>query len=124
MMFAPTSAAPADRGRSAATPALPAVLGVAIWVVLVAVGTLGRLWQPGWNITPMAGIALAAGAVFPHPLVAASVPLVARRLADSVSAAEPEPPSRRSCDSLQAALAGWGTVGDKPTPDWAGYVAG
>jgi len=34
-------------------------------------------------------------------------------------------PSRRECDSLQAALAGWGTAaGEGPAPDWAGYVAG
>jgi hypothetical protein len=46
-----------------------------IWFVLVAIATLGRLWQPGWNITPLAGAALAAGALFPNPLVAASVPL-------------------------------------------------
>jgi len=52
-----------------------------------------------------------------------SVPLVARRPA-VVSAAEPEPSSRRECDSLQAALAGWGTASQGPAPDWAGYVAG
>jgi hypothetical protein len=47
-----------------------------MWGVLVALGVCGRLWQPGWNVTPMAGVAIAAGAVFPNPLVAASVPLV------------------------------------------------
>ena len=47
-----------------------------LWGVLVALGVCGRLWQPGWNVTPMAGVAIAAGAVFPNPLVAASVPLV------------------------------------------------
>jgi len=53
-----------------------------------------------------------------------SVPLVARRPA-AVSAAEPEPSSRRECDALQATLAGWGTAaGEGPAPDWAGYVAG
>jgi len=32
-------------------------------------------------------------------------------------------PSRRPCDSLQAALAAWGTAGGAaPAPDWAGYV--
>lgn len=54
----------------------PLVLA-AVWIALVAVGVAGRLWQPGWNVTPMAGVALAAGAVFPHPIVAASVPLAA-----------------------------------------------
>jgi len=51
------------------------------------------------------------------------VPLVARR-ADEASAAEPSPPSRRECDSLQAALARWGTAAGGPALDWAGYVAG
>ncbi|NBW95357.1 MAG: hypothetical protein EBR28_01165 [Planctomycetia bacterium] len=51
-----------------------------VWIALVAIGVCGRLWQPGWNVTPMAGIALAAGAVFPNPLVAASVPLVSLAL--------------------------------------------
>lgn len=57
----------------------PSSLGPAfgMWFALVAVATLGRLWQPGWNVTPMAGAALAAGAVFPNLLVAASVPLAA-----------------------------------------------
>ena len=48
-----------------------------LWAVLVAIGVCGRLWQPTWNLTPMAGVAIAAGAVFPHPAVAASVPLAA-----------------------------------------------
>ncbi|MEO1990346.1 MAG: DUF6580 family putative transport protein [Pirellulales bacterium] len=54
-----------------------------VWFVLVAVAVIGRLWQPTWqgqplwNVTPMAGVALAAGAVFPNAVVAASVPLVA-----------------------------------------------
>ena len=33
-------------------------------------------------------------------------------------------PSRRPCDAIQAALAGWGTAADEPAPSWAGYVAG
>ena len=41
-----------------------------LWIGLVAIGVCGRLWQPGWNVTPMAGIAIAAGAVFTNPLVA------------------------------------------------------
>jgi len=52
------------------------VLAIA-WLALVAVGIAGRLWQPGWNVTPMAGVALAAGALFPSPLVAATVPAAA-----------------------------------------------
>jgi hypothetical protein len=55
-----------------------------LWIGLVAIGVCGRLWQPGWNVTPMAGIALAAGAVFANPLVAASVPLVALALGNLV----------------------------------------
>jgi hypothetical protein len=48
-----------------------------LWIGLVAIGVFGRLWQPGWNVTPMAGIALAAGALFANPLVAAAAPLAA-----------------------------------------------
>jgi hypothetical protein len=48
-----------------------------VWFVLVAVSVAGRLWQPAYNVTPLAGAAIAAGAVFPNPLVAASVPVVA-----------------------------------------------
>lgn len=55
-----------------------------IWSVLVAIGVCGRLWQPGWNVTPMAGVAIVAGAVFPNPLVALSVPLVSLALGNLV----------------------------------------
>jgi hypothetical protein len=48
-----------------------------VWFVLVAVSVAGRLWQPAFNVTPLAGAAIAAGAVFSNPLVAASVPVVA-----------------------------------------------
>lgn len=54
----------------------PVALAV-VWLALVALGVAGRLWQPAWHVTPMAAVALAAGAVFHNPLVAASVPLVA-----------------------------------------------
>lgn len=55
----------------------PLATGLGLWFLLVGVATVGRLWQPGWNVTPMAGVALAAGVVFPNPVVAASVPLAA-----------------------------------------------
>jgi len=48
-----------------------------VWFVLVAVSVVGRLWQPALNVTPLAGAAIAAGAVFPNPLVAATVPVAA-----------------------------------------------
>lgn len=48
-----------------------------VWFALVAVSVAGRLWQPAANVTPLAGAAIAAGAVFPNPLVAATVPLSA-----------------------------------------------
>lgn len=54
----------------------PVVL-VVVWLALVGLGVAGRFWQPAWNVTPMAAVALAAGAVFPHAIVAATVPLVA-----------------------------------------------
>jgi hypothetical protein len=46
-----------------------------VWLGLVAVVVVGRLLQPAWNVTPCTAVALVAGAVFPWPLVAASVPL-------------------------------------------------
>lgn len=55
---------------------MPAAQAV-VWVALVALGVVGRLWQPAWNVTPMAAVALAAGVVFPNPVVAAGVPLAA-----------------------------------------------
>lgn len=60
----------------------PAALAVA-WMALVALAVVGRLWRPEWqgtrlwNVTPFVAVALAAGALFPNRLVAASVPLVA-----------------------------------------------
>jgi hypothetical protein len=58
-----------------------------IWLALVAIGAVGRLWQPAWNVTPFAGVALAAGAVFPNPAVAASVPLVSLAVSNLASPA-------------------------------------
>lgn len=54
-----------------------------VWFVLVAVAVVGRVWQPTWrgetlwNVTPMAGVALAAGSIFSQPLLAATVPVAA-----------------------------------------------
>lgn len=56
---------------------------VVAWSCLVAVAVAGRLWRPEWNglplwnVTPLAGVALAAAAVFRRPLLAATVPLAA-----------------------------------------------
>lgn len=56
------------------------------WAALVALAVVGRLWRPEWegtrlwNVTPLVAVALAAGTVFSHRLVAASVPLVALAL--------------------------------------------
>ena len=72
------------QGSDATTAGLGMPLLACLWIGLVAIGVFGRLWQPGWNVTPMAGIALAAGAVFANPLVAASVPLVALALGNLV----------------------------------------
>lgn len=60
----------------------PTALAVA-WVALVALAVVGRLWRPEWhgtrlwNVTPFVAVALAAGALFPNRLLAATVPLVA-----------------------------------------------
>lgn len=55
-----------------------------LWVALVTLGVAGRLWQPTWNVTPMAGIALVAGATFGNPVAAASVPLVSLAIGNLV----------------------------------------
>jgi hypothetical protein len=55
-----------------------------VWFVLVAVSVVGRLWQPAWNVTPLAGAAIAAGVAFPSLLVAASVPLTALAVSNLV----------------------------------------
>ncbi|MBM4020784.1 MAG: hypothetical protein FJ284_00780 [Planctomycetes bacterium] len=66
-------------------------------------------------------VALPADAT-PHEVWKTSppaLPLVARCTAAA------EPPSRRACDALQAALATWATAGGAtPAWDWAGYLAG
>lgn len=59
-------------GRSPA-PALTA----AIWLFLVALAVVGRAWQPAPHVTPLAAVALAAGAFLPSGLLAASVPVAA-----------------------------------------------
>jgi hypothetical protein len=56
-----------------------ATLAVA-WLFLVTLAVVGRAWQPGWNITPMTAVSLAAGAMFPSVLLAASVPVVSMAL--------------------------------------------
>jgi hypothetical protein len=55
-----------------------------VWFVLVAVSVVGRLWQPAWNVTPLMGAAIASGAAFSHPAVAASVPLTALAVSNLV----------------------------------------
>lgn len=61
---------------------LPGGLLLLVWVGLVAVGIAGRLWQPAYNVTPLVGLALAAGSIFPSRLVAASVPAAALALSN------------------------------------------
>jgi len=67
-----------------AKPRPPFATLCGVWFVLVAVSVAGRLWQPAFNVTPLAGAALAAGAVFPNALVAASVPVVALSISNLV----------------------------------------
>lgn len=74
----------ADQEAAETEPASGLAIQACLWIVLVALGVCGRLWQPGWNVTPMAGVAIAAGAVFPSGIVAASVPLAALALGNLV----------------------------------------
>lgn len=64
------------------TAGLPGGLLLLVWVGLVAVGIAGRLWQPAYNVTPLVGLALAAGSIFPSRIVAASVPAAALALSN------------------------------------------
>ncbi len=56
---------------------LPPVLLLVVWLFLVTLAVVGRAWQPAANVTPMAAVSLAAGAIFPSMFLAASVPVVA-----------------------------------------------
>jgi len=69
----PASIGDAVLGSLRSTPVVLAF----VWLALVALGVAGRLCQPAWHVTPMVAVALAAGAVFANPLVAATVPVVA-----------------------------------------------
>lgn len=53
-----------------------------IWLVLIGIGVCGRLWQPAYNVTPLAAIALAAGVVMSSRLAAAAVPLASVMLSN------------------------------------------
>ena len=64
-------------------------LQACLWLLLVGIAVVGRLWRPEWNgaplwnVTPLSGAAVVAGAVFANRLLlAASVPLVALALSN------------------------------------------
>jgi hypothetical protein len=59
------------------TPVLPPATLAVTWVLLVALAVAGRAWQPAAHVTPLAAVSLAAGAIFPSTLPAASVPVAA-----------------------------------------------
>ena len=73
----PASRGSFDPSRGHAWP--PAALVVA-WLFLVALAVVGRAWQPAAHVTPLAAVSLAAGAIFPSAILAASVPVVALAL--------------------------------------------
>lgn len=64
-------------GWSAAGPSGDLAMMALLWMLLVAIGVAGRLWQPTHHVTPMVAIGLVAGTVFTNPLVALSVPVAA-----------------------------------------------
>ena len=109
----------------------PLVLGCA-WTALVAVAVIGRLWQPSWNgeplwhATPLAGVALAAGFVFPNVLVAATVPLAALAISNL---ALPSYGSVALAAVVFAAtawpvlLGGFGLLG-RDKPQWTAVIGG
>lgn len=55
-------------------PPLPAIV---VWSFLVALAVVGRAWQPAAHVTPLAAVALAAGAFLPSTWVALTVPVAA-----------------------------------------------
>jgi hypothetical protein len=59
---------------------LPPVPMAVAWLLLVTLAVVGRAWQPAAHVTPMAAVSLAAGAIFPATILAASVPVVALAL--------------------------------------------
>lgn len=70
---------PHDMSASGPAPTAAFSRGVlaCVWLALVAIAVAGRAWQPAAHVTPLAGVSLMAGFLFPNVLVAASVPLVA-----------------------------------------------
>lgn len=92
-MMNPSSARVASAGGWCSLRGRSGLVMAAAWFVLVAVAVVGRLWRPEWhgaplwNVTPLTAVALAAGALFPHRLVAAAVPLVALAIGNLI---EPE----------------------------------
>ena len=83
MKTVPTSDARSDAADWCSLRGRQGLVLAAAWIVLVAVAVVGRIWRPEWNgsplwnVTPLAAVALAAGALFPSRAVAASVPLAA-----------------------------------------------
>ena len=67
---------PAPGGMCDPSPLPLALLAVA-WLLLVTLAVVGRACQPAAHVTPLAAVSLAAGAVFPSAVVAASVPVAA-----------------------------------------------
>ena len=72
-----THGAAADRVFEPADIAWSPTALVVAWLMLVGIAVAGRAWQPAAHVTPLAGVSLVAGAIFPNLMVAASVPLVA-----------------------------------------------
>ncbi|MFM8413163.1 MAG: DUF6580 family putative transport protein [Planctomycetota bacterium] len=67
---------PAPGGTFDRSPVAKVLLAVA-WLLLVTLAVVGRAWQPAPHVTPLAAVSLAAGALFPSAVVAASVPVAA-----------------------------------------------
>ncbi|QDU91592.1 hypothetical protein Pla175_50220 [Pirellulimonas nuda] len=55
-----------------------------VFVLLVAIGVVGRLVQPDWNFNPIAAVAVFAGFWFGAPAAAMAVPMVAMALSNAL----------------------------------------
>ena len=59
---------------------------ISVFVLLVAIGVVGRWGQPDWCVTPMAAVGLMAGCYFRRLGIAVLVPLVAMGISDMLLA--------------------------------------
>lgn len=78
---------------------------VAVALLLIAIAVVGRWSQPFWNFTPLAAIALFAGAYFRRRAIAIAVPLAALAISNLILDGYPSQPVMLSVYGLMGATA-------------------